>query len=119
MSNAHKIVNQNISKRNNNNKEMYDEKVYVRNLIVGDRVLMKDISKRRGTGNLQSFSDNEIYKVIPVHKDLAICQAEPEMGGSKIKTKHWNLLFLCGQLLSKSLPVRKFFTSDHNHHQHS
>ena len=32
-----------LAKRNNNNKETYDKKVYGRNLVVGKRVLMKNV----------------------------------------------------------------------------
>ena len=55
MSNERKIVNQNINKRNNNNKEMYDKKAYGKNLVVGDRVLLKNFFERVGTGKLRSF----------------------------------------------------------------
>ena len=55
MSDASKIANQNVSKRNNSNKEMYDKKIYGRSLAVSDRVLMKNISKRGGTGKLRTF----------------------------------------------------------------
>ena len=34
---------------------MYDKEVYGRNLVVGDRVLMKNVSEKGGTGKLQSF----------------------------------------------------------------
>ena len=60
MSDASNIANQNVSKRNNSNKEMYDKKIYGRSLAVSDRVLMKNISKRGGTGKLRTFWDYKI-----------------------------------------------------------
>ena len=77
---------------------MYDKKGYGQNLVVGDRVLMKNVSKRERTGRIQRFCDNEIYKVVPVHKDLLTYQVQPEKGGSKIKSLHCHLLVLCNQL---------------------
>ena len=101
MSDANKVVIQNINKRNNNNKEIYDKKFYGRNLVIGDKVFMKSFSEREGTWKLRSVWNNEIYKVVSVHKDLPMYQVQPEKGGSKIKTVHRNLLFLCNQLPSE------------------
>ena len=47
LSNAHKIVNQNINKGNNNNKALHDKKVYDQNFVVGDRVHVKNVSLRQ------------------------------------------------------------------------
>ena len=68
---------------------------------------MKNLSERRGTGKLRSFWDNDIYKVISAHKDLPIYKVQPEKGGSKIKTVHRNLLFLCNQIPSEKSPSKK------------
>ena len=100
-SDTHKIVNQNIHQRNNSNNEMYDKKVYGQSLVAGDRLRTKNVPKRGVTEKLQSFWDNEIYKVVFVRKDLLIYQVQPEKSGSKIKPVQHNLLFLCNQLPSK------------------
>ena len=80
---------------------MYDKKVYGQSLVAGDRLRTKNVPKRGVTEKLQSFWDNEIYKVVFVRKDLLIYQVQPEKSGSKIKPVQHNLLFLCNQLPSK------------------
>ena len=57
--------------------------------------------------------DNEIYKVIYVHNDLAIFQVRSRKGDGKTKTEHYNMLLLCNQYLWKRLPVRNLFRSNH------
>ena len=57
-------------------------------------MLIKNISKREGTGKLQCYKV-EIYQV------------QTEKGGSKINTVHRNLLFLCNQLLSEKSSRKK------------
>ena len=99
-----KIVNRNINKRNKNNKELYNKNVYGQDLVVGDRVLMKNVSEMGGTGKLRNFGDNKIYKAISVCKDLPIYEIQPEKNVSKIKTVHHNLLLLCNQLPSEMSP---------------
>ena len=67
-------------------------------------MLIKNVTDRGGTWKLRSFWDNDIYKVVSVHKDLPIYKVQPEKSGSKTKTVHRNLLFLCNQLLSEKSP---------------
>ena len=85
------IVNQNTNKRNKNSEKVCDKIVYGQNLVIRDRMLMKNISRRVGGGKLQSFWDNEIYKVVSENKDLPIYQGQPEKGCSKMKSVHHNL----------------------------
>ena len=99
-----KIVNRNVNKRNKNNKELYDKNVYGQDLVVGDIVLMKNVSERGGTGKTRNFGDNKIYKAISARNDLPIYQIQPEKDVSKIKTVHRNLLLLCNQLPSEISP---------------
>ena len=103
MSDASKIANQNVSKRNNSNKEMYDKKIYGRSLAVSDRVLMKNISKRGGTGKLRTFWDYKICKVV---------------SAAKLKLYTAIYYFCVTRYLKKSLSLTKLFTNDHNHHQY-
>ena len=104
MKDAYEIVNQNVQKSNNRNKNSYDKKIFGSDLHVGDKVLVKNVSERGGTGKLRSFWENKIYKVVSVHKDLPIYRIQPETGGSKIRTVHRNLLLLCNQLPSNNPP---------------
>lgn len=70
-------------------------------------MLMKNISRRVGGGKLQSFWDNEIYKVVSENKDFPIYQGQPEKGCSKMKSVHHNLQFLGSQLPSENSPSKK------------
>ena len=44
------------------------KKIYVQNLAVGNRMIMKNISER----GMRNFLDNEIYKVVSAHKNSSI-----------------------------------------------
>ena len=113
-----KIVNRNINKRNKNNKELYDKNVYGQDLVVGDRVLMKNVSEMGGTGKLRNFGDNKIYKAISVCKDLPIYEIQPEKMLVKLKLYITIYCFCVTNYLRKCLPGKTFFIRDHNHQQY-
>ena len=70
-------------------------------------MVIKNVTDRGGTWKLRSFWDNDIYKIVSVHKVLPIYKVQPKKSGSKTKTVHRNLLFLCNQLLSEKSPGKK------------
>ena len=89
-----KIQNNNKSLQNKS-KSYYDRKIFGSTLNVGDRVLLKNLSERGGTGKLRSFFEDDIYCVDSCHPELPIYKIKPEKGGNKIRTVHRNLLMKC------------------------
>ena len=93
-SNTHQ--NNKILQRNSNSN--YDKKIFGSTLTPGERVLLKNLSERGGTGKLKSYWENDIYEVVFCHPKLPIYQIKPENGGNKIRTVHRNLLMKCNDL---------------------
>ena len=74
------------------------KKIFGSTLTPGERVLLKNLSERGGTGKLKSYWENDIYEVVFCHPKLPIYQIKPENGGNKIRTVHRNLLMKCNDL---------------------
>ena len=64
----------------------------------GERVLLKTLSERGGTGKLKSYWENDIYEIVSCHPKSPIYQIKPENGGNKIRTVHRNFLVKCNDL---------------------
>ena len=113
-----KIVNRNINKRNKNNKELYDKNVYGQDLVVGDRVLMKNVSEMGGTGKLRNFGDNKITKQYLYAKIYRYTKFNLKKMLVKLKLYITIYCFCVTNYLRKCLPGKTFFIRDHNHQQY-
>ena len=49
-----------------------NKKIFGSPLTPGDRVLLKNLSEREGTGKLKSYWENDIYEVVSCHPELPI-----------------------------------------------
>ena len=75
----------------------------------GERVLLKSLSERGGTGKLKSYWENDIYKAVSCHPESPIYQIKPENGGNKfeqcIETFLWSVLIYKWEHEAPILPL--------------
>lgn len=110
MREAYEITRENAKKSAERGKRHYDNKVRSSVLEKGDRVLVRNMTPRGGTGKLRSHWEDCIYKVVrQVNKDLPIYEVVPEQGkGRDSRILHRNLLLPCNHLpLEVPLKVAK------------
>ena len=86
-------------------KKGYDKKIYGATLEVGDRVLVRNMSERGGTGKLRSYWEEHVHVVISKKNDnIPVYTVERESG--KPRVLHRNLLLPCDHL-PLEVPVEK------------
>lgn len=78
-------------------KRNHDRKVRSSELEPGDRVLVRNLTPRGGTGKLRSHWEETIHKVVRrVNKDAPFYKVVPEQGkGRDSRILHRNLLLPC------------------------
>ena len=96
MKEAFNIANKNIRKTSDYNKQKYDSKAKSVEIVPGDKVLVKNVRDKGGTGKLRSFWEQNIYEVVSKHEDIHV-KIKP-VGDNRVRTIHWNLLKLCNEL---------------------
>lgn len=97
MLNAYEIVNKNAKKSTERGKQNYDKKAKSSVLEEGDRVLVRNMTPRGGTGKLRSHWEDCIHKVVrQVNKDLPIYEVVPEQG--KVRDSRSYTVTFCSQL---------------------
>ena len=98
------------------NKECYDQHTFGKVIIVGERILLRNLSGSGGTGKRSSFFWSEIYTVI--EKDPSVPVFIIENGNDKKKVMY-NVLFKYDgfQIQNKNLTPKwktcKFKTKSH------
>ena len=79
-------------------------------IVPGDKVLVKNVKEKGGTGKLKSFWEQQIYEVVSKHENLPVYKIKP-LGSNKVRTLHRNLIMQCndlpGDILEKSLNQKK------------
>ena len=100
MQEAYDITAGNVKKCAERSKRNYDCKVRSSVLHEGDRVLVRNLTPRGGTGKLRSHWEDSIHKVIrQMGKDMPIYEVLPEQGkGRGSRILHRNLLLPCDHL---------------------
>ena len=72
MKEVYSKIHQNNKILQRNSKSNYDKKIFNCMLTAGERVLLKYLSERGGTGKLTSYWENDIYEVVSCHSKLPI-----------------------------------------------
>lgn len=100
MQEAYEITAGNAKKIADRNKRNHDNKVRSSVLHEGDRVLVRNMTPRGGTGKLRNHWEDCIHKVIrQVGKDMPIYEVTSEQGkGRGSRILHRNLLLPCDNL---------------------
>ena len=99
MNRVYKRANQNTAARRYQDKKKKDVKSKLQSLEVGDRVLVRKWTPRKGRGELKSFWERKAYIVevyIVIDSDgLVYTVEEQEKRPSKSKTIHINNIMSC------------------------
>ncbi|XP_030601462.1 uncharacterized protein LOC115791517 [Archocentrus centrarchus] len=105
MQEAHEIVRENAKKAAERSKKHYDGKVRSSVLCPGDRVLVRNLTPRGGTGKLRNHWEQDIHVVIrQVAEGLPVYEVKPEQGRGRSRTMHRNLLLPCDYLPLETEP---------------
>ena len=100
MQEAYDITRENARRAAERGKRNYDNKVRSSVLEEGDRILVRNMTPRAGTGKLCCHWEDCIYKVVhQVNKYLPIYEVVPEQGkGRNSRILHRNLLLPCNHI---------------------
>lgn len=100
MQEAYEITKNSAKKSAERGKRNHDRKVRSSELEPGDRVLVRNLTPRGGTGKLRSHWEETIHKVVRrVNKDAPVYEVVPEQGkGRDSRILHRNLLLPCDHL---------------------
>ncbi len=80
-------------------KKSYDRKTFGATIRVGDRVLVRNLSERGGTGKLRSWWEDDVHVVVRKKDDnIPVYTVKRENGKGKERILHRNLLLPCEHL---------------------
>ena len=99
MQEAWSIARNSAAKNAKAGKKSYDKRMFGATVQIGDRVLVRNLSERGGTGKLRSYWENEIH-VVTKKKDenIPVYGVKPENGKGKERILLRNLLLPCDHL---------------------
>ena len=98
MQEAFKIANEQIQKSSQYNKRYYDKKVKETEILPGDRVLIRNVRDKAGTGKLTSYWEPNIFEVVKKDKNLPVYTMKNLNKNSDIRVLHRNLIMKCNDL---------------------
>ena len=98
MISAYKSANENIEKAANYNKTNYDKKVHGNELKVEDKVLIRNMREKGGTGKLRSHWERQVFKIIKKKEDLPVYIIKNINNNKDTRTVHRNMLMECNDL---------------------
>ena len=98
MNEAVEIARTNIQKSAEYNKKNYDKKAKAVELEIGDRVLMRNVRERGGTGKLRSYWEDSLFKVLKQREPLPVYEIQNVMKSSDVRVVHRNMLMRCNEL---------------------
>ena len=92
MQEAYKLASEKSNQQGIYNKQHYDQHVSGKDINVGDKVLLRNLTDRGGTGKLRSFFEDKIYTGVERDENVPVFLIE---NGGDRKKVHYNLLFKC------------------------
>lgn len=99
MQKAYGIARNTAHKSAQRNKRFCDSKVRSSLLHPGDRVLVRNMTPRGGTGKLRNHWEDTIHVVVrQVGENIPVYELRPEHGKGKSRVMHRNLLLPCDHL---------------------
>lgn len=119
MREAYEISRENMEKAGGRNKKYYDKKLRSTTLYPGDRILVRNLTPRGGTGKLCNHWEETIHTVVrQVKENLPIYEVKPELGKGRSRILHRNLLLSCDHLpmegqSNKDANLEKRLTKDY------
>lgn len=131
MQEAYWITARNTDKGPARGKANCDKKVLGRDLQPSDRVLIRNLTPRGGTGKIESYWEDQVFRVKERNgDDSPVYQISPENGIGRDRVIHRNLLLPCDHLplelpsaqtllqqRNVQRPARRKKTPRHNHQQ--
>ena len=103
MQQAAEIATKNAEKSRAQNKLSYDQKIHGNDIEIGDRVLLRNLSERDGTGKLRSHWEDTVHVVMKKTENIPVLDIKPLDGkNTKSIRVHRNIIMPCNQL-----PVEK------------
>ena len=106
MKEAYRVAGKNAGKSAASGKKYHDKRIFGANLRVGDRVLVRNLSERGGTGKLRSYWEPKVHKVVRKKENIPVYSVCPEDGTGKERVLHRNLLMSCDHLPYEEPPVK-------------
>ena len=96
MQEAYKLAHQATAKSVERRKRRYNRQVCCSALELGDCVLVRNLTPRKGQGKLRAFWEEEIHLVITQKgPDSPVYEVKPESSRGGHRTLHRNLLLSC------------------------
>ena len=105
MTGAYQIAREHSEKKKSRAQLRHDNRPLSGQLMVGDRVLVKNVSERGGPGKLRAYWEQKIYVVTEVKDNGVVYTVKPETEPQgRSRTVHRNLLMACPQLVVDTAP---------------
>ena len=99
MTEAYKLAGKKSSEAGTRTKQRYDRLVRSSILLLGDRVLVRNLRERGGPGKLRSHWEDHIHIVVSRKgEDSPVYEVKLEAGTGRNRTLHRNLLLPCNNL---------------------
>ncbi|CAJ1087322.1 uncharacterized protein LOC102082344 [Xyrichtys novacula] len=107
MQEAYTVASKTATKEAARGKAYYDMRVKGRDLQPGDRVLLRNLTPRGGPAKIQSYWEDQVYKVEERKaNDSPVYRISPENGQGRERVVHRNLLLPCNFLPLEKPPAR-------------
>lgn len=105
---SYRIATSNAQKNADRNKMRFDKRVKDSTLVVGDRVLVRNV-KLRGKHKLANRWEDDVYVVLKRAGEMPVYTVKPEGKDGPVRTLHRDLLLPCGFLPATSTeePVKQ------------
>jgi hypothetical protein len=98
MQEAVEIARRNIKRSADYNKLYYNKKARAVEIVDGDMVLMRNVRERGGTGKLNSFWEETLFKVVEKRGEMPVYRIKNINKSSDVRVVHRNLLMKVDQL---------------------